>query len=98
MNPEDFNRLLSRFEDASVALHAEGTASAQERWHAAGDAIREEFGRLHVALAGIADYTDERRHAVADGQGLAQHALRTVGDMARQAIGRNLKTNETKES
>ncbi len=40
MNPEEFDRLLSRFEDASVALHTEGTASAQERWHAAGDAIR----------------------------------------------------------
>lgn len=43
MTPEDFNRLLSRFEDASVALHTEGTRSAQERWEAAGDAIREEF-------------------------------------------------------
>lgn len=51
MTTDEFGRLLSRFEDASVALHAEGTASAQERWEAAGGAVRADRNHLCNALA-----------------------------------------------
>lgn len=39
------DQLLTHFEEASIALHTEQTRSAQDRWHAAGDAIRAEFER-----------------------------------------------------
>lgn len=46
MTTDEFDRLLSRFEDASIALHVEQTRSAQDRWEVAGDAIRAELDRL----------------------------------------------------
>ncbi|MGI5247600.1 hypothetical protein [Dactylosporangium sp. CA-139066] len=58
MNAEEFNRLLSRFEDASVALHTEQTRSAQDRWEVACDAIREDRSRLLRLIRDLLDSDD----------------------------------------
>jgi len=43
--------------------------------------------RLRIVLAEIAEYADERRHAIIDGHGLAQYALHSIANTARRAIG-----------
>ncbi|MER7280510.1 hypothetical protein ABT369_39335 [Dactylosporangium sp. NPDC000244] len=80
MTGEDLDRLLSRFEDASIALHTEQTRSAQDRWEAAGDAIRAEFTRLQADAQIRAKWcaeeaADSRRHRAILRRHMAVHGL-----------------------